>query len=463
MRKFGFVLLFMTLTIWGAVAMAQDMPATPTNREAVILTATAFAEQPAATPVPPSASRSNPGRTIVLDQETTDELTGERTAVRFTLNATENVAYRIEVASDMDTYLLVEDLDGNIVAQDDDSGDNRNALITQFVPMQSGTYEIVVTTFDAYNQIMPVPTGAFTLMVTEGKLNILAYGQSVTDSVLPEGNTYTFIGAEGDVVLVSMESATLDSYLTLDDPFGNEVGYDDDSGDNRNALLGPVVLAEDGNYTIQASVYSFDETGEFTLTLTKADPIAATLGEPLTVPASDVPTVVTITFDEPTFVEITTDGEGGDYHINDGFGYRVTNGTLGTPLDFYVEYEDTYTVYLPPNDAALTLTIAESSIPTLDDGDVELLFNGDRTEALVAFTVEADETVQITITPAEDYDYWDVSADFVIDDIYDGYFSGNSGDALSFTKTFDRSGEVRMTVYSYSSSDTTLIVSLSRP
>src|SRR5262249_13747439 len=48
----------------------------------------------------------------------------------------------------LDPYLRIEDMNGNVLAEDDDNGGNLNARII-FRPAVSGPFVIVATTFDA--------------------------------------------------------------------------------------------------------------------------------------------------------------------------------------------------------------------------------------------------------------------------------------------------------------------------
>ncbi|PJF32662.1 MAG: hypothetical protein CUN52_00590 [Phototrophicales bacterium] len=105
---------------------------------------------------------------------------------------------------------------------------------------------------------MMILIAVFTLPFTVFAQQTISYGQVVTGEI-NENNpsvSYTFNGNQGDTILARMNGTgemTLDSYLTLFDPQGNFLYSDDDSGGNRNALVGPVVLPQTGAYTITAS------------------------------------------------------------------------------------------------------------------------------------------------------------------------------------------------------------------
>lgn len=77
-----------------------------------------------------------------------------------------------------------------------------------------------------------------------------------------------FEAEAGDVVTVSMVSATFDAYLVLADPAGGVVAEDDDSAGGRDSRI-ERTLTKSGTYTIWAGSYEGDATGSYTLTLSK--------------------------------------------------------------------------------------------------------------------------------------------------------------------------------------------------
>ncbi len=67
----------------------------------------------------------------------------------YSANLQKGIAYRIDLRSgDFDAFLVLEDPNGNIIAQDDDSGEGVNARIT-FTPDVAGVYRIIATTATA--------------------------------------------------------------------------------------------------------------------------------------------------------------------------------------------------------------------------------------------------------------------------------------------------------------------------
>jgi hypothetical protein len=87
----------------------------------------------------------------------------------------------------------------------------------------------------------------------------LQYNETVQSEISENANEeeWEFEGHSGDLVLIDMraDGSSLDTYLTLLDPFGNPLTSDDDSGEGLNSRIGPYRLPSDGIYTILAGRY----------------------------------------------------------------------------------------------------------------------------------------------------------------------------------------------------------------
>jgi hypothetical protein len=87
--------------------------------------------------------------------------------------------------------------------------------------------------------------------------------------------TYTYKMVKGRTYQIDMKSKNLDSYLRLENPKGDEVAKDDDSGDFLDARI--IYKAEEtGNFKIYATTFDGGVTGKFTLTVKDKDAPAAT-------------------------------------------------------------------------------------------------------------------------------------------------------------------------------------------
>jgi hypothetical protein len=78
----------------------------------------------------------------------------------WTVNLTAGRTYQFDMIAGFDSWLRLEDENGMNLAQDDDSGGNRNARLT-FPIQRTGTYRIVATS------CFPMSAGNFTLRVEE--------------------------------------------------------------------------------------------------------------------------------------------------------------------------------------------------------------------------------------------------------------------------------------------------------
>jgi serine protease Do len=91
------------------------------------------------------------------------------------------------------------------------------------------------------------------------------------DNVLPADNSffdvYIFDGQAGQQVSIEMTSGTIDPFLILIGPNGEEVAQDDDSGGNANAKI-VVALPASGKYMLVANSYQGGESGAYRLQAT---------------------------------------------------------------------------------------------------------------------------------------------------------------------------------------------------
>lgn len=76
--------------------------------------------------------------------------------------------------------------------------------------------------------------------------------------------TYPYKMIKGHTYHIDMKSTDLDSYLRLEDPAGNEVAKDDDSGGFPNARI-TFTAGVDGDFKIIATTFGGNATGKFTL------------------------------------------------------------------------------------------------------------------------------------------------------------------------------------------------------
>jgi hypothetical protein len=181
----------------------------------------------------------------------------------WTFDATAGTTILIELASeDFDCVLELLDEDGNELAYDDDSAGDGDSLIENFTLDSSGTYVIVVR---AYNNS---GGGDYDLTLLGIEENDIEYDDLVSDTLTADTeDLWTFSGASGDTITISLESDDFDTVLQLLDGDGFEIAYDDDGGGSSNSLIWNFVLPETGFYTILVRAFSEDGAGDYDLSL----------------------------------------------------------------------------------------------------------------------------------------------------------------------------------------------------
>lgn len=114
---------------------------------------------------------------------------------------------------------------------------------------------------------------------------VLQHGESVYGTLTEEDgqnfkdgsrvHVYFFSGEEGDEINVSVGSNDFDTWLTVYDPAGNVLDYNDDTWhtafpmDWMSAL--DLVLPDTGRYTVIVTAYSAHGLGDYELLLTRTD------------------------------------------------------------------------------------------------------------------------------------------------------------------------------------------------
>lgn len=265
-----------------------------------------------ATPVPTtSTAATTTGSVLAYGDTVTGTIQGSTSRVEYTFQATAGDVIGIEMnrtSGNLDTLLLLLDASGREVAQNDDDaqGSTLDSYLRNFTIPATGTYTIVAT---RYQQAQGASEGGFRLRL-EGvtttatttqagptmSFNVdgtLALGGEVSGSITEDNplRLYSFEGTSGQVVTITMESASdeLDTFLILLDPTGREIARNDDintSGGNYNSILDNLRLGSSGTYTIVATRYqqSFGQgTGNFIIIAeaTTGAPQAAILSQPI--------------------------------------------------------------------------------------------------------------------------------------------------------------------------------------
>jgi hypothetical protein len=116
---------------------------------------------------------------------------------------------------------------------------------------------------------VPPPTATPGVLVPTSQS--ISYGQTVDGSVTTAtGQSWTFSGAEGDAVDISVTSDS-DTLIELYAPDGSMVTSDDDSGGDFNPLISNLMLPDTGEYTITVRTYSGEPAETYSLTLAQPE------------------------------------------------------------------------------------------------------------------------------------------------------------------------------------------------
>ncbi|MDJ0908267.1 MAG: tetratricopeptide repeat protein [Woeseiaceae bacterium] len=198
---------------------------------------------------------------------------GKRYDVHY-INADAGERLEVIAASDaFDTLLFVFRGD-DLIAQDDDSADNRNSRVVMTAPV-SGEYVLAVTSYEADS------LGQYWLAVRRGIGGAaaapaagdpeVAYGTLGASSArLDTDNTpyaaHDLAADVGETYEITMESSDFDTFLILFDPAGNNILRDDDSAGGTNSRI-TFTAQTAGTYTIYANSYREDASGSYTLTV----------------------------------------------------------------------------------------------------------------------------------------------------------------------------------------------------
>lgn len=185
---------------------------------------------------------------------------------RVSLKGNANQAWNISLDSeDFDTYLILQNQDGEVIAESDDREGSTNSYLQVTLP-ETGTYDLIASAF------APESSGGFQLYATDLQRSatpVLAENGTLTPEATPteiryvrNADAYSFQGEAGQILEISLNSDEFDTYLALQNAAGETIAQDDDSGSERNALLN-VLLPDSGSYRVVARGYEDTSVGAY--------------------------------------------------------------------------------------------------------------------------------------------------------------------------------------------------------
>lgn len=222
-------------------------------------------------PAPGATASISLGETKDGILEPGDEIAGDGPYTdRWTVNLRAGQRARADVHStDFDSYVIVKDPSGTTIANDDDSGGDKDAS-APFRALTSGVYTVVVTSYDDNARI-----GAYRVSVLSDSGD---YGEPGASLAIADGQTkegrlesgdltghrgledhWTFQGRQGQLARIDVMSTAFDSYVVLMYN-GMPVDSNDDGGEGQNARL-TEILPSSGTYTIVVTQFSARTTG----------------------------------------------------------------------------------------------------------------------------------------------------------------------------------------------------------
>lgn len=191
-------------------------------------------------------------------------------------------------SSAFDTMLLMMQVDNTSYnAENDDFEEGSTDSRISFRAPATGVYAFLANSYEGGAR------GNYTIEATVGggqggamdelmgggaSGNALSYGQTVNgelsdaDRTLDDGSKYdeyTFQGAAGDRVVISMTSSSFDTYLALLSAGGQRVAQNDDASDGDTNSQIVFTLPAAGRYTIVANSYEAGSFGAYALKLEK--------------------------------------------------------------------------------------------------------------------------------------------------------------------------------------------------
>lgn len=170
-------------------------------------------------------------------------------------------------SGDFDAVLYVFGPDGELIAEDDDSGGGSNARVS-FIAEQSGEYTLQATSF------IDGGSGNYRLRLqldTDGSVQMLSGNLSNRSPRFADGTPYEIHEVDasaGERLNIRLNSDAFDAYLLVFDADDNKLAEDDDSGGGSAAQLRLTVPA-DGRYKVVANAYEGDATGDYQLLIRK--------------------------------------------------------------------------------------------------------------------------------------------------------------------------------------------------
>ncbi len=188
---------------------------------------------------------------------------------RYTFQAEQDRRLRVTAESQFfDTFLTVISPSGTRF-EDDDGAGGTDSLVDMQAP-ESGTYELIVSTFS------PSGIGPYAVRFEEGdRVSVIDLIEAtLNDSSARRDEQgrlvaeHSFSGATGQEVTIEAHSDEFDTRISLEDPSGTVIAENDDYGSGTDSRI-IQTLNQEGTYTVRISGYWEDSEGRYSLTISE--------------------------------------------------------------------------------------------------------------------------------------------------------------------------------------------------
>lgn len=212
-----------------------------------------------------------PGEPLRIGDTGQGELTVDSPALTYNFSGSAGDIIAITMRSDqIDSYLRLTDLDGNVLVFDDDGAGALDARIGPIMLPSDGTLLIVASSFEAVvSDQAEIETGKFDLSISRYEAETIAY-PGETQGALGRDDplaVYRIEAQAGDILRLSLTSTDFDPLLVVTgtERLAPPIARDDDSGEGTDALIVPFVVPATGAYLLATTSFQRYAPGAFTL------------------------------------------------------------------------------------------------------------------------------------------------------------------------------------------------------
>ncbi len=242
---------------------------------------------------------------LALATPTSGQITADSYAQIYAMQLEQGTDLLVAMFADgsaLDCYLIFADQDGNVLSEDNNSGNQvqgskTDAFLELTIPT-TGTYLVAATragvdtgtSSGAYVLIAATPEEQSAPQEQQSQqqtpagvdqMPAITAGQSATGAISSASfvHLYPYEGQANEQITITMTGAGgLDAYLGVIDPHQEVIAEDDDSGGGTDAQIS-IRLPESGTYYIVVTRNGIDSgttQGNYTLTVTSGTPAAPT-------------------------------------------------------------------------------------------------------------------------------------------------------------------------------------------